>query len=182
MLHGCTYAKCSNLISAAAVDKPDEAVQSGKFVLLNDVDYVYVGTAIDSLTTTNGSTLTEDMKYIEVVEAMDLISDDIRDEFRNNYVGKYANSYDNQVLFISAVRGYFDSLSRQALLDAEYENTVDVDVTAQRKAWVESGKSEAADWSDGEVRRMTFKRTVFLAADIKLLCSMEHLTFEISMI
>ena len=29
------------------------------------------------------------MKYIETVEAMDLIADDIRDEFKNNYVGKY---------------------------------------------------------------------------------------------
>lgn len=182
VVEGCTYADCSNLVSAAAVDKPNEAVNAGKLVLMNDVDGVYVGVAVNSLTTTNGRTLTEDMKYIETVEAMDLIADDIRDEFRHNYVGKYANSYDNQILFISAVRGYFDSLSRQAILDPEYDNTVDVDIAAQRQAWLASGKTEAAEWSDSEVKRMTFKRTVYLTADIKLLGSMEHLTFEISMV
>ncbi len=178
---GVTNALCGNLISAEAVAEPDKAVASGKFILVNDVDYVRVGVGINSLITTNGLTLTEDMKYIETVEAMDLIADDIRDEFKNNYVGKYRNNYDNQILFIAAIRHYFGQLAKQYILDPEYENIADINVVEQRAAWVGTGKAEAAEWSDAEVRRMAFKRTVYLLADIKILGSMEHLTFEINM-
>ena len=181
VLAGVTNAKCSNLTSVPAVFAPAADVAAGKFILVNDVNGVYVGVGVNSLTTTNGTTLTEDMKYIETVEAMDLISDDIRDEFKNNYVGKYKNSYDNQVLFIAAVRDYFNQLAKQNILDAEYTNMVDVNVGAQRSAWVAAGKTEAAEWTDAEVKRAAFKRTVYLAADIKILGSMEHLTLEINM-
>ena len=178
---GVTNAKCTNLSGCAAVSSPDTAVGAGQFVLIQDVDGVYVGVGVNSLTTTNGKTLTEDMKYIETVEAMDLISDDIREEFRNTYLGKYKNSLDNQMLFIAAVRGYFASLAGENILDPDYENTVDIDVASQRAAWVAAGKSEASEWTDAKVRQMAFKRTVYLTADIKILGSMENLKFEISM-
>jgi len=110
-----------------------------------------------------------------------LISDDIRDEFKNNYVGKYKNSYDNQILLIAAVRDYFNQLSRQNILDIEYANIVDINVSAQRAAWVAAGTTAAAEWTDAEVKRAAYKRTVYLTADVKILGSMEHLTFEINM-
>ncbi len=178
---GVTNALCGNLISVEAVEDPDNAVGNGQFILVNDVDYVRVGVGVNSLITTNGLTLTEDMKYIETVEAMDLIADDIRDEFKNNYVGKYRNNYDNQILFIAAIRHYFGQLAKQYILDPEYENTADINVVEQRAAWIGTGKAEAAEWTDAEVKRMAFKRTVYLIADIKILGSMEHLAFEINM-
>ena len=178
---GVTYEPCGNLVSCVPVDDNDTAVSSGKFILVSDVNGVYVGLGVNSLTTTNGKTLTEDMKYIETVEAMDLIADDIRDEFRQNYIGKYRNSLDNQMLLIAAIRGYFADLADEGILDTEYENTVEIDVESQRAAWIASGKSEAVDWDDAKVRQMAFKRTVYLKADIKILGSMENLEFEISM-
>lgn len=178
---GVTYARCGNLVSASAIEDPDGEVGAGKFILLTDWDGVYVGVGVNSLTTTNGSTATEDMKYIETVEAMDLIADDIRAEFRDNYVGKYKNSCDNQMLFISAIREYLRQLAQDNILDPDFVNTVTVDVAAQRAAWVGSGTAEAVEWSDEQVIHTPFKRTVFLAADIKILGSMEHLTFEINM-
>lgn len=181
ILTGTTNAKCSNLTSATAVSAPATDVAAGKFILINDVGGVYVGVGVNSLTTTNGTTLTEDMKYIETVEAMDLISDDIRDEFKNNYVGKYKNSYDNQILLIAAIREYFAQIAKQNVLDPDYINTVDVNVAAQRAAWVAVGTAAAAEWTDAEVKRAAFKRTVYLEANIKILGSMEHLTFEINM-
>ncbi len=181
VVSGVTNATCGNLQSVAAVEDASKAVSSGNFILVNDVDVVRVGVGVNSLIATNGSTLTEDMKYIETVEAMDLIADDIRDEYKNNYVGKYRNSYDNQMLFIAAVRYYLGQLAKQNILDAEYGNVVDINIAAQRAAWIGTGKAEASEWSDEEVRRMAFKRTVYLTADIKILGSMEHLTFEINM-
>lgn len=181
VVSGVTYARCSNLKSVTAVADPNNAVATGKLILMNDVDGAYIGAGINSLTTTNGNTLTEDMKYIETVEAMDLIKDDIRDEFKNNYIGHYRNNYDNQMLFIAAVRHYFGQLEKQYILDGEYENTADINVPEQRAAWVGTGKSEAEDWTDDEVKRMAFKRSVYLHGAVKILGSMEHLNFDINM-
>lgn len=178
---GATNYLCANLTCVKVPDSPDEAVGAGKFILINDDDEVRVGVDVNTLTTTNGKTLTEDMKYIETVEAMDLIRDDIHDAFKHDYLGNYRNSLDSQMLLISAIRYYFDTLEEQDVLDPEYANTVDINVEAQRKAWVGSGNAEAEKWDDAKVRSMPFKRTVFLKGDIKILGSMGNLEFGITL-
>lgn len=178
---GCTNLKCTNLTAAAPVDDEEKAVQDGQFILTNATDGVYVLLGINSMTTTNGSTQTEDMKYIETVEAMDLILDDIRTTWKTEYMGKYKNLLDNQMLLISAIKGYFRDLGTENILDPNYDNTAAVDTDAQRAAWLASDKSEAADWTDAKVREMSFKRDVYLAGDIKILGAMSNLTFNINM-
>lgn len=97
---GCTYFKCSNLGSVEEVEDNDKALSEGKFILFNDDEVVRIGAGINSMTTTDGLYHTEDMKYIETVEAMDIINDDISRVFKEEYLGNYRNNYDNQVLFI----------------------------------------------------------------------------------
>ena len=132
---GSTYFICSNLSS---VEEPgddegrSEAIGAGKFILFNDDDVVRVARGINSMTTTDGITKTEDMKFIDIVEAMDLISDDISKVFKETYIGNYKNNYDNQVLFISAINTYFKELANDYVLDNNYSNKADVDVEAQR--------------------------------------------------
>lgn len=171
---------CSNLTKVTEVADNDAAVGAGKFILINDVDEVKVGLGINSLQTTNGTTLTEDMKYIDIVEAMDLIYDDIYAAFKV-YQGPYKNKYDNQILFISAVNGYLKNIANEDVLDDEYSNSVSINVAAQRAAWVASGKSEAATWTDAQVRNMAFKRSVYLNGDIKILGAMENLQLIFNM-
>ena len=178
---GSTYYQCATLSHVVEVADNDAAVAAGKFVLVNDVDTVKIALGINSLTTTNGSTATEDMKYIDTVEAMDLISDDISAVFKDEYLGAYKNSYDNQVLFISAVGSYLKSLAGDEILDPSYANTVDVDIETQRAAWVGTGKTEAETWTTQQVKNNAFKRTVYLAGDIKILGAMENLTFAVSL-
>lgn len=137
---------------------------------------------VNALTTTDGSTKTEDMKYIETVEAMDLIRDDISRTFRDEYLGQYRNSRANQMLFISAINYYFDGLAADNILNPEHDNKADIDVAAQRNAWVGSGKAEAADWDDDTVRATPFKRTVFLTGDIHILGSMGGLQFVVTLV
>lgn len=175
---------CANLVRVEEVANPDKAVGKGKFILENaGVDEVRVVLGINSMTTTNGTTQTEDMQYIETVEAMDMISDDIRSTFKNEYQGKYKNNLDNQMLFISAINGYFKELSRVGtdVLDREYDNHAEVDVEVQRDTWIASGKEEAAEWDDDTVRRYSYKRDVFLAGDIKILNAMTSLRFRVNM-
>ena len=184
---GVTYFVCKNLVSVVEVADNDAALNLGQFILINDLDLiddqvtprVKVGLGINSLTTFDDNN-TEDMRYIDIVEAMDLITDDVRNTYKNDYIGKYKNSYENQVLFISAVNTYFEQLAGEDILDPAYHNVADVNVAAQRAAWA-AIKPEAATWDDVTVKNAAYKRTVFLAGDIKILGSMENLEFAISM-
>lgn len=183
MLAGCNVEQgatgylCSNLSYVQEVEDRYAALDKGEFILYNDDESVKAARGINSLTTLDGSTKTEDMRFIDIVEAMDLIKDDISSTWRDDYCGKYKNLYDNQVLFISAVNGYFRDLADENVLDKNYDNLCSVDVEEQRSAWLASGKSEAASWDEAKVRNMTFKRKVFLSNSIKILGAMEDLKF-----
>jgi len=177
---GVTYYVCKNLVEVEAVPDVKASLNNGELILINDFDKVRVGTGINSLVTidkTKGKF--DDMKYIEIMEATDMIKDDIREIYKNDYVGN-KNNLDNQMIFISAVNTYFGDLAETEILDNKYDNIGYVSVTKQRKAWEEINP-EAKLWDDTKVKNMSFKRSTFLGADIKVLGSMMNLDFDILM-
>lgn len=180
---GCTNYLCSNLASVQEVEDNDAAVGAGKFILYIDEEgAVRIGQGINSLTTLDGNTKTEDMQFIETVEAMDLMRDDITSTFRGTYLGNYRNTRDNQMLFIAVINSsYFRQLAQELILDKDHNNAASIDVEAQRAAWVASGKAEAADWDDDTVKATPYKRRVYLAGDVKILGSMTDLIFPINL-
>lgn len=178
---GATHMLCGNLQSVAVPENPDSVVGAGKFLLINDDDEVRVGVDVNTLTDTDGTTLTEDMKYIETVETMDMIRDDIAKAFRTEYLGKYRNSLNHQMLLVSAIDYYLQNLAQQEILDPEYDNHVAIDVTAQRAAWVGVGKEEAKEWDDATVRANPFKRNIYLTGDIKILGSMVNFRWIVTL-
>lgn len=155
-------------------------ISDGWLTLINDDEEVKCGRAVNSLHTFT-STDTEDMSYIIIVEAMNLIIEDIYTTFKDYYVGKYKNTLSNQRLFITSVNAYFRQLMREEVLDDSYDNRAFVDVESQRLAWLNIGKTEAEDWDDNEVQQMTFRTTVFLAGDAKISNAMEDLKFTIAL-
>ncbi|EDT75867.1 phage tail sheath C-terminal domain-containing protein [Clostridium butyricum] len=176
-----TYFKCTNLKSVEAFSDIDVELAKGNLVMFNDTDCVRICQGINTLITYDGETATEDMSFIETVETMDTIQDDIRDVFKETYLGPYVNDLDSQMLLISAINGYLKELSKVKKLDPNYNNIANINITAQRDAWVASGKAEAKDWDDAKVKNNTFKRDVFLAGDIKILGSMTNLKLDISL-
>lgn len=178
---GSTYFECSNLARVEEVADNQAAVAAGQFILINEVDKVKIALGINSMTTMDGINSTEDMKFIDIIEVMDLINDDISSVFKDEYLGKFKNNYDNQVLFISAINTYFKQLADDLILDSNYSNKTDVNVEAQRQAWIGTGKAEAADWTEAQLKNNAFKRTVFLGGDIKILGAMENLKFNIAL-
>lgn len=152
----------------------------GYLLLFLDEDVVKVGRGVNSLTTFT-NTDSEDMRKIIIVESMNIIIEDIYNTFKDYYVGKYKNSYDNQVLFISAVNAYFRQLQREEILDPNYDNHAEVDIKLQRDAWLSIGKTKAQDWSEDTVKNMTFKSYVYLAGAVKILDAIEDLKFTITM-
>lgn len=183
VVRGCTNYHCSNLKIVEEVADNDAAVGAGKFILFNDEDgAVRIGQGINSLTTLDGKTKTEDMQFIETVEAMDLMRDDITSTFRGTYLGNYRNTRDNQLLFIAAINSsYFRQLAQEDILDRNFANASSIDVESQRAAWVASGKAEAADWDEDKVKATPFKRSVYLAGNVKILGSMTDLIFPINL-
>lgn len=155
-------------------------ISKGWLTLINDDDEVKCGRAINSLVTFT-STDTEDMSYIIIVEAMNLIIEDIYTTFKDYYVGKYKNTLSNQRLFITSVNAYFRQLMREEVLDDSFDNHAYVDIESQRLAWLGIGKTEAEDWDDNKVQQMTFRTNVFLAGDAKISNAMEDLRFNISL-
>lgn len=177
---GSTYYKCSNLLSVTEVADATAALNAGKFILINETDKVVVGLGINSLTTFEGDD-TEDMRYIDIVEAMDMIVDDITATFKNDFLGAgLKNNYDNQVLLLSAINTYFTNLAAEDVLDNQYNNKSFINVDKQRAAWV-AIKPEAVDWTDAQVKNAAYKRSVFLAGDIKINGAMENLALNITM-
>lgn len=177
-----TYFKCTNLKRVQGFADVDTELAKGDLVLFNDTNCVRICQGINTLITYDGEKATEDMSFIENVEVMDKIQDDIRDVFKETYLGNFKNKYDNQILLISSINSsYFKELEDNDDLDSEYNNAASINVEAQRNAWIASGKSEAADWDDSKVKNSTFKRDVFLQGDIKILGSMTNLKFDISL-
>ena len=174
-----TYYELEDLESVTEVADANQAVDNGELVLINDEGIVRIARGVNTLTTLSDDK-TEDMKSVLIVEAMDLISYDIKQAYKNDYLGKYKNSYDNQVLFLSAINAYFRALERENVLESSFNNKSFIDVEAQRTAWLGVGNTEAADWTEQEVKNNTFKNKIFLAANNKILNAMEDLSFGIT--
>lgn len=172
-----TYYELPEVDSITESETPNEDIDNGQLILINDGEVHKIGRAVNSLTTLT-VTKKEDYKKIKIVEVMDMIKDDIRDTFNKEYVGKIINVYDNQILFVIAVNAYFKILMTDQILDSSYENVSFIDVDAQRLAW-ESIGTDTTELTDSQIKEMSFGSSVFLGGQIKIADAMEDLKFDI---
>lgn len=179
MTRSATNFLCGNLEDVSLFEDIDKTIDNGGFCLIKDEDDVKVARACTSLKEITQDN-TEDMKDIIIIESMDLMTDDIRETFKE-WIGRYKNKYDNQVLFFSSVNSYFRQLAREDILDPEYNNRAEVDIEAQRLAWLSVGKTEVNDMKDEEIKVLTFKKKVFMLGNIKILNAVEDIEFTIHM-
>ena len=179
MTRSATSFLCGNLKEVSIFDEIDDVIDKGGFCLYKDEGDIRVARACTSLEEITQDE-TEDMKDIIIIESMDLMRDDIYSTFKK-WIGKYKNKYDNQVLFFTAINAYFKELEKEDILDKEYDNYSEVDVEAQRLAWLGVGKKEVEEWDDEKVKKSTFKKKVFMKAKIKILNAVEDFKFTINM-
>ena len=173
-----TYYELSEVDSITEIEDPNTAIDNGELILINDGEKIKIGRGVNSLTTTTTSK-TEDFKSIKIMEAQDLIKDDIRTTYNDEYVGKVNNIYDNQVLFITSVNAYFKGLAGEEILDRNADNFAQINVNKQRLAW-ESIGTDTSSWDDQKVKETSFKKKVFLGGNLKIVDAMEDLDFEIA--
>lgn len=174
-----TYYELSEVMVITESLTPDTDINDGKLILINDGTKMKIGRGVNSLTTTT-ATKGEEFKKIKIVDAVDLVRDDIRNTFDGSYVGKITNSYDHKVLFLSAVNAYFEELERVEVLDGTFDNKAAIDVEAQRTYLLSKGV-DVDSLKEQEIKEYNTGSKVFATAKVKFLDAMEDLQMEIFM-
>ena len=177
MTEGATYQTLAEVESITESTTPDDDIDGGKFILINDGEKVKVGRGVNSLVTLSGDK-TEDMKKIKIIDSLDLIRDDIKASFEENYIN-VVNSHENKMLFIGAVNQYFKSLQSQGVLYDGADCRAYIDVQSQRE-WL-AQKYDVSDWTDSEVEVANTGSIIFAGADITIQDCIEHLSFKIGL-
>lgn len=179
MTIACTYAPLRELSSVARMSKEqlDEAIDAGEFVLFHDGEKVKVGRGVNSFVTTiqgKGAAF----KKIKIVEAMDMIQNDIRTTAQDNYIGKYANSYDNKCLLILAIKGYLEELENGGILERG-TSIVDIDLEAQENYLKKQGIDTSA-MTEKEIRAANTGSFVFLRVTVSILDAIEDIVIRVT--
>ena len=175
-----TYFKLTEVAEVDPVPEIDDHIDKGEMVLFDeqDGDGVKIARACNSLTTFT-TDKGEDFRYIKIVEAVDMITDDIRDTFKKYYTGKVINDYDHKMLFIAAILVYFDEIKGN-VLDRDGNNTVDIDEQYQRN--YAKLKGEDVEKMDAmTIRKYNTGTNVVLAGSIKPVNAMEDLKIVFTM-
>jgi hypothetical protein len=178
LTRSATYADLAEVVSCAAVEDQDKAVDEGKLIIVPGRDTYRLGRAVNSLTT-----LTVDkaapFQKIKIVEGIDLIRTDITKSFESGYIGKVINDYDNKLLLVTAINAYIQTLEGD-VLDKTADNLCYVSLSGQ-KSYLQSQGTDTSDMSDVEILRANTGSQVFLEADLTFCDAMEDLTLRISM-
>lgn len=171
-----TYYALPEVESITESDTPDADVDNGKLILINDGTKIKIARGVNSLTTTTDSK-GEDFKKIKIIEAVDMIRDDIRKTFEDDFVGKVENSYDNKIIFIAAVNKYFTDLAGNGVLYDQFDNKAEIDIEGTR-AWL-SQTRDVSDWDDEQIKTANTGTNVFVKANIQVQDAIEDLDFKI---
>lgn len=175
-----TYFSLTEVQSVETYTDINERIDKGQLLLFDELDGngVKIARACNSLatfTTDKG----EDFRFIKIIEAVDMITDDIRDTFKKYYIGKVINDYNHKMLFITAVLVYFDEIKGN-VLDRDGKNTVDIDENAQLNYAKLKGEN-TDDMTVMEIRKYNTGTQVLLAGNVKPVNAMEDLTINFVM-
>ena len=171
-----TYYTLPEVESITESETPDADVDNGKLILINDGTKIKIARGVNSLTTfteDKGS----DFAKIKILEAVDMIRDDIRTTFEDEFVGKVENSYDNKIVFIAAVNKYFKDLANRGILYDKFDNKAEIDIDATRE-WL-SKTRDVSSWDDEKVKTANTGTNVFVRANIQIQDAIEDLNFNI---
>ena len=178
-----TYYQLEEVVDCKAYDDIDDNISKGELCLFDEQDGngVKIARACNSLHTFT-TDVGEDFRYIKIVEAVDMITDDIRDTFKNSYVGKVINDYNHKMLFIAAILVYFNGIKGNVLDASESAtNTVDIDETEQKNDITLHGVDKPEDLSEQRIREYNTGTHVYLTGRITPVNAMEDLKVTFTM-
>lgn len=184
MTIACTYAPLPELSDCTRLTDNDTPVDKGEFIIFYDGEKVKVVRGVNSfITTIDGKG--DSFKKIKIVEAMDMINDDIIRTAQDSYLGKYPNTYSNKCLLITAISSYFAQLKRDDIISSY---SVGLDAGAIRiylkgkglQAALDDGTvKDVDDCSDEEIITADTGSKVFLTGNVKILDAIEDIEMPI---
>ncbi|MCI9078989.1 MAG: hypothetical protein HFH68_08710 [Lachnospiraceae bacterium] len=183
----CTYAPLPELSDCTRLTDIDTPVDKGEFILFYDGEKVKVVIGVNSfVTTVDGKG--DSFKKIKIVEAMDMIHDDITKTAQDSYLGKYANSYSNKCLLLSAINSYFAQLRADGVVSS-YSVTLDAEAVRiylkgkGLQATLDDGHGgvvkDVDECSDEEIITADTGNNVFLTANVKILDAIENIKMPV---
>lgn len=171
-----TYFVLSEVDSITETATPDADIDAGQLILINDGENIKIGRGVNSLTTTT-ATKGAKFKKIKIMEAIDLMRDDIRNTFDSEYVGQVNNFYDNKILFIAAINFYFKDLQKTEVLDPNFAATAEINVDAQA-TYLQSQGIDTSTMQIAEIKEFNTGSQLFIKASGSPLDAMEDLDFS----
>ena len=171
-----TYAPVTELTDCTHLTKSeaDAAAEAGQFIAMWDGEKVKMGRAITSLVTTSATKNTQYQK-IKIVDAMDMISTDVRKTCEDSYIGKYPNTYSNKLSLIAAISGYFDGLVLDTVISGY---TIGIDIDAN-KLYLQGRGVDTSEMTDQELKTANTGSSVFLVATISMVDAIEDIILPI---
>ena len=173
-----TYYVLPEVESITESETPDEDVDSGKLILINDGTKIKIARGVNSLTTFTDEK-GQDFSKIKIIEAVDMIRDDVRTTFEDEFVGKVENSYDNKIVFIAAVNKYFKDLANRGVLYDKFENKAEIDINETREYL--SKTKDVSEWDEEAIKTANTGTNVFVKSNIQIQDAIEDMKFGIYM-
>lgn len=174
-----TYYVLDEVTTITSSETPDDDIDNGELILIDDFEKIKIGRAVNSKTALSTDE-TEDMKKIKIIEALDMIKEDITTTFADEYVGKVSNSYDNKFALCAMINSYLQDITSAGVLYSGFDSSVSVDIDAQ-KAYLEKQGIDTKDMSTEEIKNYNTGSYVFLSGNIQFQDAMEDLTLALSM-
>lgn len=177
-----TYFSLGEVVSCNKYDDIDAAIDAGELVLFDERDGkgVKVGRGINSLVNFSAER-GESFRYIKIVEALDLILNDIATTFKNNYIGVVPNTYQNKTLLVASILTYLESLKGSVLDNSDsVSNYVEIDSEAHLQYAKQQG-IETINLSEQDILEINTGTRVYLRGEIRPVNAMEDLTLEIAL-
>ena len=171
-----TYFALNEITSITESETPDEDVDNGKLILINDGIKIKIARGVNSFTDFNDEK-GEDFSKIKIIEAIDMMRDDVRTTFEDEFVGKVENSYDNKIVFVAAVNKYFKDLANRGVLYDEFDNKAEIDIESTRQ-WLSLTK-DVSSWEDEKIKTANTGTYVFLKANVQVQDAIEDMNFGI---
>lgn len=154
-----------------------EEIDKGKFILFHDGEKVKVARGVNSLVTLTADK-SEAFKKIKIVDILDLIHTDIKKNANDNFIGKFPNSYDNKCILMTAIKGYYEQLENDELLERTI-SSVDIDMAAQVSYLKQTG-IDTSNMNEYDIKSANTADKVFLTSTVKVLDAIEDITINIA--
>lgn len=184
LLAGLSLARSSTfyvLNDVSSADVPDDAdtrIDAGEFVIVFDGKDYKIGRGVNSLTSFTAEK-NEDMRFIKIIEGMDLYLDDLRDAHNKHYVGKVINDYDSKQAFVAAIAAYHKELEGN-VLDKNFDNTAAVSLEGQRQ-YLESKGIDTSEMDEVEILQANTGTKCFIDCKVKFVNTMEDTKITVNM-